>query len=230
MKFADYLKYFFFIGKHWNYRLALFTIYYEIKGEKKYKINTGKIDFLKNEKIESGNLKHASIYQASSYYLISKAFDYLKDEKVNNGLVDFGCGKGRVLSVAAFYDFKKITGIDFSKKLCDEANKNIEKIKPSFPKVHFKIICEDAVLYTIENDDHVFFFFNPFGETVMLKVVKNILQSLKQNPRKVFIVYLNPLHKEIFLSAGFIEEYYFLKMEFMEISIMSINTAVENEY
>jgi hypothetical protein len=55
----------------------------------------------------------------------------------------------------------------------------------------------------------------------MLPVVKNILGSLKENPRKIYVVYLNPLHKEIFLSAGFKEEYYFKKMEYLELSILS---------
>jgi hypothetical protein len=55
----------------------------------------------------------------------------------------------------------------------------------------------------------------------MLRVVKNILRSLKEYPREIYVVYINPLHKEIFLSAGFVEEYYLLKMEYLELSILS---------
>jgi predicted RNA methylase len=135
--------------------------------------------------------------------------------------VDFGSGKGRVMAVAAFYDFKNITGVEFASSLCREAENNIAAIKPLYPSTNFKIICEDAVNYQIENDTNVFFFFNPFDEVVMLKVVKNLLFSLKQNPRKAFIVYVNPLHKEIFESAGFEEEYYLRKMEYIELSILS---------
>jgi len=226
MKFLYYFKYFYFIAKNWNVKLAAFTVYHEMKGEKKYHLQTVKINRLNDEKIDSENLIHASIYQASSYYLVEKAFTFLKDEKVNRNIIDFGCGKGRVLVLAAYFGFKKITGIDFSKNLCVEAEANIEKIAPVFPATVFNVICSDATKYKIEKDENCFFFFNPFDEVVMLKVVRNILSSLKENQRKVYVVYINPLHKEVFLSAGFEEEWHFRKMEYLEFSILS--KEVEN--
>lgn len=221
MKLFYYFKYFYFIARNWNIKLAAFTVYHEIKGEKKYQINTIRVDNLQHQKIKSENLKHASIYQGTNYFLIERAFDFLKNEKANFHLVDFGSGKGRIMVVAAYYGFKKITGVDFSQSLCNEAEENIERIKPNFPSVNFKIFCSDAVSLEIENDVNVFFFFNPFDEVVMLQVVKNILSSLKKNIRKIYIVYINPLHKEIFLSAGFEEEYYFKKMNYLEFVILS---------
>ena len=224
-----YFKYFFFIAANWNPRLAAFTVYHEIKGEKKYHINTIEIDDFHNEKIESKNLLHASIYQGTNYFVIEKAFEYLKNENANNSILDFGSGKGRIMVVAAHYGFKNITGIDFSQSLCAEAGYNIEKIKPFFPKTNFEINCDDVVNYTIENNTNVFFFFNPFDEVIMLKVVKKILFSQKQNPRKIYIIYVNPLHKEIFLSAGFEEEYFLKKMKFLEFSILSKEVKEEND-
>jgi 16S rRNA G966 N2-methylase RsmD len=221
MNLLYYLKYFYFIGSNWNIRLAAFTLYHEIKGEKKYQLDTIRVDNLQHQKIKSENVKHASIYQGTNYFLIEKAFSFLKKENANFHLVDFGSGKGRIMVVAAYYGFKKITGVDFSQSLCNEAEINIEKIKPLFPSVDFKIICDDAVNYSIKNEDTVFFFFNPFDEVVMLQVVKNILASLKRKSGKIYIVYVNPLHKEIFLSAGFEEEYYFKKMEYLEFVILS---------
>ena len=228
MNFFYYFKYFYFIARNWNPRLAAFTVYHEIRGERKYHINTIEINDFRYEKIESDNLSHASIYQGSNYFIIEKAFEYLKYENANNNILDFGSGKGRIMVVAAHYGFKNITGIDFSESLCREAEYNIEKIKHLFPSTNFKIICDDAVNYTIENDTNVFFFFNPFDEVIMLQVVKNILFSLKQKSRKIFIVYINPLHKEIFLSASFEEEYYFRKMKFLEFSILSKQSEEEN--
>jgi 16S rRNA G966 N2-methylase RsmD len=221
MRSFYYLKYFYFIARNWTIRLAAFTVYHEIKGEKKYQLDTIRVDNLQHQKIKSENVKHASIYQGTNYFLIEKAFSFLKKENANFHLVDFGSGKGRIMVVAAYYGFKKITGVDFSQSLCNEAEINIEKIKPLFPSVDFKIICDDAVNYSIKNEDTVFFFFNPFDEVVMLQVVKNILASLKRKSGKIYIVYVNPLHKEIFLSAGFEEEYYFKKMEYLEFVILS---------
>jgi len=215
-----YLKYFYFIARNWNIRLAAFTVYHEIKGEKKYHLNTIEIDDLRHQKIESSNLSHASIYQGSNYFIIEKAFEYLKNEHANNNILDFGSGKGRIMVVAAHYGFKNISGIDFSESLCREAEYNIEKTKLLFPETNFKIICSDAANYKIENETNVFFFFNPFDEVVMLKVVKNILSSLKEHERKIYVIYANPVHKEIFLSAGFEEDFYLKKLHYLELSIL----------
>lgn len=106
---------------NWSFPLAFFSIYHEIRGEKKYAINTIEIDRLKSVTIKRNNLVHASIYQGCNYYILEKAFNYLQRIHENNNLIDFGCGKGRALIVAAYFGFKNITGIDFVKGLCELA-------------------------------------------------------------------------------------------------------------
>ncbi|MEO8765372.1 MAG: class I SAM-dependent methyltransferase [Ginsengibacter sp.] len=221
MKLIYYARYFFFIGLNWNLRLAFFTIFHEIRGEKKYNLDSIGMDRLHSVSIKGGNLQHASIYQASHYYILEKGFSYLQSINENNNLTDFGCGKGRALVVAAYFGFEDITGIDFAKELCIQAEHNIQKTRLLYPSVNFNVICEDVVSYKIKKEQHVFFFFNPFDEVIMLQVVKNILSSLKENSRKIYIMYINPVHKEIFLSAGFEEEYYKRKLNYIEVSIMS---------
>lgn len=223
MNFKNYLKYFFFITTNWNLRLAFFTIFQEIKGEKKYQIDSIEIDRLNNLTVKGENKEYASIYQGANYFLLEKSFDYLRENNATGSIVDFGSGKGRILAVAAFYGFKKITGIDFVAALCEKAKENIKKIKPLFPNTEFSIMYMDAVNYEIRNDDSIFFFFNPFEETIMLKVVKNILKSLKEQPRIIYVVYINPIFKEIFLSANFQEIFYLKKMEYLELSILSLS-------
>lgn len=186
--------------------------------------------------VTGDNLEHASIYQACNYYILEKGFDYLvsaclpgRQVNENKNFTDFGCGKGRAMIVAAHYGFNNITGIDFAKALCKAAEQNAEKIKRLFPLAKFNIICDDAVNYKIEKEQTVFFFFNPFDEVIILKVVKNILSSLKENERKIYIMYANPVHKEFFLSAGFQEEYYLKKLQYLELSILSKEPDEGNE-
>ena len=220
MKYFYYLRLFFFIALNWDARLAWFTVMHEIKGEKKYSIDTIKLNNLKKFTIKGNNTGRAAIYQGANYYLLENVFEYLQSIDADKNIIDFGCGKGRVLAVAAYYGFKKITGIDFAKELCEEAKKNIKPTQQKFPEKIFNIIYANAVDYKIDSDTNVFFFFNPFDEVVMLAVAKNILQSLKDYPRETYIVYLNPLHKEIFLSAGYEEIYHLEKFKFIEASIL----------
>lgn len=206
---------------NWNFALAFFSIYHEIKGERKYHLNTIGLDRLKTISVTGENISHASIYQACNYFILEKGFNYLQSIHENKNFTDFGCGKGRAMVVAAHYSFQNITGIDFAKALCASAKKNITYVQQLYPSVKFDIICDDVVNYKIEKYQTVFFFFNPFDEVIMLKVVKNILASLKQNKRKIYIMYANPVHKKIFLSAGFEEEYYLKKLQYLELSILS---------
>jgi ribosomal protein L11 methylase PrmA len=221
LKLIYYLKYFFFIGVNWNFGLAFFTIWHEIKGERKYHLNTTGLEKLQRLSIKGDNRAHASLYQASHFYILEKGFSYLKSIGENNNITDFGCGKGRVLVVAAYFEFINITGIDFAKALCVSAEQNIRQAKLTHPLAHFNIVCDDVVNYPIKKEQNVFFFFNPFDEVVMLKVVKNILASIREDPRKIFIMYVNPVHKDIFLSAGFEQEYHKKKMHYIEVSILS---------
>ena len=217
---------FFFISFNWNIKLAWFTVKHEIRGEKKYHLITSRINNLKKLSIKGNNLESAAIYQGANYFLLENVFEYLQSIDANKNILDYGCGKGRVLAVAAFYGFIKITGIDFAKELCDEARKTIAPVQQKFPEKIFNVIYANAVDYVIEDDANVFFFFNPFDEIVMLTVVKNILASLKINEREVYVVYINPLHKEIFLSAGFEQIYHLEKLRYIEVSIL-MNSSEE---
>lgn len=220
-----YARYFFYISLNWNIRLAWFTIRHEIRGEKKYNINTSKIEDVKKLSLKGSNVDHAELYQGANYYLLENVFKYLQTIEVAKNLLDYGCGKGRVLAVAAYYGFTKITGVEFAKELCDEARKNIIPVQQKFPEKIFNVIHANAVEYPIEKDTNIFFFFNPFDEVVMLAVAKKILQSLKENSREVYVVYLNPVHKEIFLSAGFEQIYHLEKLKYIEASIFMLHDA-----
>jgi hypothetical protein len=61
----------------------------------------------------------------------------------------------------------------------------------------------------------------------MLAVAKNILASLKLNPREIYAVYLNPVHKEIFLSAGFEQIFHYEKLKYIQATIFMLD--VRNE-
>lgn len=220
MAFKNYFNYFNFVRRNWSLRLALFTIYHEIRGERKYKINTTGYDNLQHLEVRSDNKKAAYIYQPVNYYVAEKAFDYVAGQIERPVLVDFGCGRGRILAIAAYFGFKQITGVEFAHELCKEAEENMKIIKARFQGIQSTVYCGDAVGYEIQKSQNVFTYFNPFNAKVMLPVVKNLLKSLKDNPRDVFVIYFNPTEKEIFLSAGFRELWYYCKLEYVDFSIL----------
>ena len=157
-----------------------------------------------------------------SYDLLEEIFkqlNYLNPEPLNH-FIDIGCGKGRVMCVAANKGFNKVTGIDFSKEFCDAATENLSLTKQKFSSLNYAVINNDAFYFEIPSDVDCIFLFNPFDETIMSGVLENIRQSFEECPRKITIIYANPMHKELFTAEGFTEIFATQKMNYLEAVIL----------
>ena len=135
--------------------------------------------------------KLRSHYAPTYYSVIKEAFNFIKN-KEELILIDVGCGKGKVLLVASDFGFKKIIGIDQSKKLLNICKKNINNYKDlKKRKQIIKLKQVDALKYIIKNEN-VFYFFDPFSDIILNKFLKKILLSYKKNKRKIYIIFANP--------------------------------------
>jgi len=219
MRSLRYIKYFYFLFINWNIKIAWYKIKQEIKGEKKYGINTTGADELFKLEKQGIDISHATIYMPVSYTLLEEILEQLP-ATIRNHFLDMGCGKGRALCVAAHTGFRQVTGLDFAKDLCDAAKENLATTKQKIPGFEYKVINNDAFYFEIPDDVDCIFFFNPFDEIIMSAVVNNIFTSLQNNSRKINIIYVNPLHKELFLKAGYKEIWYSKKMKYLEASIL----------
>ena len=203
-------------------RIARHIIKHEIKGENKYGIDSTGADELGALKRKGVDITHATIYMPASYDLLEAVFNRLKNEKLSH-FIDIGCGKGRTMAVAAYHGFNKVSGIDFSKELCQAAVENLEKVKLKLPFLKFQVVNNDAFYYELPKDVDCIFLFNPFDELIMSGVVKNIEHQRKQAGKDVFIIYLNPLHKQLFIKKGYKEIFHSKKLNYLEASILQKN-------
>lgn len=219
-KTLQYLRYFFYIGINWNWHIAFVLLIHEIKGEKKYNINTTGADELKKLKKQGIDISHSTMYMPVSYELLEDALEQIPPGNRNH-FFDIGCGKGRAMCVAAHYGFAKISGIDFSKTFCEAAEKNLSVTKIKMSSFVYSVSVKDASNTIIPPDVDCIFLFNPFDDTVMKKVVKNIALSLQKKPRQMNIIYSNPICKNLFTSNGFSETYHSKKLTYFEICILS---------
>lgn len=220
MKLFRYIQYFFYVGANWNWFIAFVLLRSEIKGEKKYGINTTGADELKKLKKKGIDISHSTMYMPVSYQLLEETLQQIPDDNKKH-FFDIGCGKGRAMCVAAHYGFTKISGVDFSKEFCDDAKNNLQQTKQKLPAINFLIKEADAAVTNIPDDVDYIFLFNPFDETVMKKVMENIKASINTNSREVNVVYANPLCKKLFIENGFTETYYKKRLKYFEISILN---------
>ncbi len=213
-----FLKYFFYIATNWNISIAWHIIRNEIRGEKRYGINTTGADNLKSLEKKGIDISHATIYMPVSYDVLEMFFDEVKLETFNHFL-EIGCGKGRAMCVAATYSVEKISGIELSKDLLIVAKENIGFSQLLFPYTDFQIYNNDAFYFDIDDDVDCIFMFNPFDETIMSGVMENIETSLENNPRVMTIIYINPLEKHVLQEWGYEEVFYSKKMHYLEGSV-----------
>jgi SAM-dependent methyltransferase len=113
-------------------------------------------------------------------------------------LLDYGCGKGRVITCAAAQPYKKVIGIKFS-WLINIAQKNIEHMHHRKAKEIVLKQC-DAQYFTVPSEVNIIYFYNPFISSLLEKVTKNIYSSFVKVPRKIFIIYFNNDHFDKIIS------------------------------
>ncbi len=114
-------------------------------------------------------------------------------------VIDYGVGMGIAALTLSRY-FSLVIGVDRSAELIAVARRNIARMKIANIELH----CIDARSFTdgLDRATHIYLY-NPFFEPVMSVVMENIGQSLKRAPRRLMIIYKNPLCHMTIVAAGF---------------------------
>jgi SAM-dependent methyltransferase len=116
--------------------------------------------------------------------------------------VDFGSGKGRVLLIAAQSGFQRIIGVEFSPELCQIARENIKAfLRKTQITARMEVIQSDAATFSIDRECNVIFMYHPFEKGVLTRVLVNLRGSLIQFPRKIWVIYNNPVDHEVLASS-----------------------------
>lgn len=143
--------------------------------------------------------EHNNNYSKSPKKVLKKFFDEI-DFSTPHGFIDMGCGKGYVMTIASEYPFKQIGGVEYTKELCDICQRNLDILKLD----SVKVFNSDAKLWDGYADYDVYYFCNPFDETILSVVAKKILEA--HTGSKCWIYYLNPHQEErqkAIMDAGF---------------------------
>jgi SAM-dependent methyltransferase len=114
---------------------------------------------------------------------------------------DIGCGKGKVLIVAALCGFKEVRGLDFAPDLISIAEKNLEVFKNRLPKdARVTVECADVTQVDYGPKDCVFFLYNPFYADVMRGFCERLSRSLDDHPRRIWLIYADPAQLHVMLE------------------------------
>jgi SAM-dependent methyltransferase len=161
--------------------------------------NTDGIIQVADLNVNTENAKHSAHYEPTRQRLAKQIINGLPIQHNHFTFLDFGAGKGRVLLIAAKLPFIAVIGIEFSRDLCSVATENIARIAAKNRRAA-RIECHygDATAYPLPDSPMVCYFYNPFDEVLMQVMVDRLAESLRNNPRDIYVVYVNPLHRVLF--------------------------------
>jgi len=139
-----------------------------------------------------------SPYQATEPALFHEMVSHLNIDFREFTFLDLGSGKGRTLLMAADYPFRRILGVELLPALHGVARENIRRFKSESQECFvIESVCGDAREFVFPPEPTVLYLFNPLPEAGLERVIGNLEQSLRENPRPVYVLYHNPLLEHV---------------------------------
>lgn len=169
---------------------------------------------------------HYNRYEATPYFALDVLIGEYEIDRTD-GVVDFGCGKGRLLFYLHHRFQVSATGIEVNASLYQEALENLADYmrKNKRRDGALTIECCPAEEYKIKKTQNRFYFFNPFSVEIFMKVVYNILHSVEVTTRSVDIILYYPSTEYIhFLENQTPFEFY------KEVKVSELYNKNENEW
>lgn len=143
-----------------------------------------------------------SPYQPTEPALFHAMLAGLATDFAELSFIDLGSGKGRTLLMASEYPFRRIVGVELLPELARIAQDNLQKYQSETQKCfRLESICGDACEFVFPAEPAVLYLFNPLPKAGLTRVITNLELSLRENPRKVFVLYHNPMHDDIFSAS-----------------------------
>lgn len=102
------------------------------------------------------------------------------------------------MKCAAELAYKKVAGIDLDKHLLEIARSNMRRLQ-----LDVECIYANAAEFADYKDYDVFYFYNPFGETIFRQVIQRIKESQHQRKRDIWVAYYHPVYAQLFEDSGF---------------------------
>ena len=168
------------------------------------------IDSRGQQELEGLTLKGSHKLEATAYAPVDRkcvrhGLSSLEIDFSKYVFVDLGCGKGRAVLLASGYPFKKIIGVEFAKELYEIALENARSWRPKRKCGPIEFVWADILEFEIPDDCCVLYFYHPFSEIVLSRLLENVLRSLEACQRDIFIVYVNPVHQQAIQSLPNVE-------------------------
>ena len=156
--------------------------------------------------VRGANKGFGVYYEPTPHAVFHRVISELDIDLESFEFIDLGCGKGRVMFMAARYPFARITGVEFANELAQVAVANIGRFRDPFQQCRaLQVLTMDAADFEIPSGKAVIYLFNPFETEVMTAFLCNLEQSIRHSPTEKIVIYYHPQSARLFESMGFLK-------------------------
>jgi SAM-dependent methyltransferase len=171
-----------------------------------WNVDTGGLYRPEEDEVCGENWAHGVRYQAVNAREMREALTELGICYREFTFLDFGSGKGRGLLVAAEFAFKRIIGIEYCEDLNRIAAENLKRHPNAMGRQEaIELITSDATGVALPGGPLVMFLFNPFSRMVMSRVVQNVTDSFREQPRRMVVIYFTPYDADLWEETEFLK-------------------------
>lgn len=155
----------------------------------RFRLETREELLVKDMDISPKDRQHAEKYKPTRARYFQQLMKSLRPN-TEQVFVDVGCGKGRILILAALYGFQKIRGIEISPSLSNIADRNIRAFKArGRESKEIEVHCRSILNYEFQHDETFFFLYSPFDEYITERFLERLKESICEYPRELTLVF-----------------------------------------
>ena len=165
--------------------------------DRRWDTDTASVSSLDDLSIVGGRRESGFFYVPTGPRLFGAFRGALPEDLGAHTFVDLGSGKGRTLLLAAEAGFGRAVGVEFAAELHAAAEDTVERYRSAGGAAPTRLECvhADAGSWAFPAGPLVVYLQNPFAEDVMERVLANLARTLADDPREIWLCYLQ-LEKE----------------------------------
>ena len=112
--------------------------------------------------------------------------------------LDYGSGKGGALITLAEFPFDEVVGVEISPALVEVAAENLRRSRIDDVRL---VACDAAAFSDLDRVTHIYLY-HPFRGDVIDAVLANVQASLVRAPRRLMVIYKNPVYHDRITHTG----------------------------
>lgn len=159
---------------------------------REWRLGLGTREFAHGVVVEDAGDCHG--YEPIDYLCFDRVMEYFSPISEQDGFLDYGCGMGRAVLLAALQPYGRVLGVEIDPRLAAIARDEVSRFRR---RGHARagridILEHDASRYEVPAAINHVFLFNSFTGQLLEDVLERLRESVCRFPRTLWIAYLQP--------------------------------------